>query len=256
MNCDWASQLIDDLLENRLGRLERQRLEDHLLSCRACSEELRTRPAFDHTLGRGLVASVQHLELSPGASQRIIHESLVASRRGIWSRRALRGGQAVAGLAAVVLLLAAVYLLVTRIDFPVQLVPSNTLSPSEMVAQERSRPRALSVPPEGLFVEPFNMQPHEAFTITLYIASERLEPTEKVRLALDLSGPTGDYHFVVDASGPFASEGVSALELTPGDLASICQEQYDISPTEIFGQEGVYTIRTTLFSPALSLIHI
>ena len=54
MNCEMVCFLADDYLENRLGRRDRRRFENHLAACSECADEIRQRPAFDQKVWRAL----------------------------------------------------------------------------------------------------------------------------------------------------------------------------------------------------------
>ena len=83
MNCELAVRLIDDYLEEGLGRPDRQRLERHLASCSSCAQQVRRHSAFEQALVQALSASVQHYSLSPEASQRIVQAAQNTSRQTI-----------------------------------------------------------------------------------------------------------------------------------------------------------------------------
>lgn len=241
MTCDQACLLIDDYLENRLGHYERQRLENHMVFCPACAEELRNRPAFERTMLRQLTASVQHLHLSPSASQRIVRAAQSSSNRAVWSNRGARVVQALAGVAAVALVVVGVMLLAGQIQVPPDL---------PQAVQPQANELGPSLRFTDLFVEPRDMSPGDTFTITVLLRSDLPESLATAHFNLDIDGPEGDYRFALAARGPLPARGVSVLEVTSEQLADPCQEQYQIVPTDIFRAPGVYTVRATLFGPA------
>lgn len=243
MTCEQACLLIDDYLENRLGRYERQRLENHMVFCPDCAEELRNRPAFERTMLRQLTASVQHLHLSPAASQRIVRAAQSSSNRAVWSNRGTWVVQALAGVAAVALVVVGVMLLAGQIQVPPDL--------PQVVQPQASEPGS-SLLFTDVFVEPWDMNPGEPFTITVLLRSDLPQSLDTARFNLDIDGPGSDYRFALAARGPLPARGVSVLEVTSELLADPCREQYQIAPTDIFRVPGVYTVRATLFSPVVA----
>jgi hypothetical protein len=244
MNCDLACRLIDDYLQDRLSRHDRHRLETHLASCRACSEEFRARPAFDRSLWHALTASVQHLQLSPETSMRIVRASQASRHRAVWSSRATLTLQAMAVAAAVAIVLVGALIITGRIQNPLGIAWS-----TPMAGEPSTEQVAVSLTRDDVYMEPWSMQPGEPFTITLYLHSNLPQPVDVVRLDLDISGPAGDYRFALAARGPLPAQGVSVVQMTPDTLAAFCDRQYQITPTEMFGAPGIYTLKATVFSP-------
>ncbi len=240
MNCEQVCHLIDDYLENRLGHYERQRLENHVAFCQSCADELRSRPAFESTMLRSLAASVQHLHVSPEASRRIVHAAQGSVARAIWANRAMWAVQALAAVAAVALLVFGVLSLTGQIQLPPVL---------RQVTQPQASQPTSSLISSDMFIEPRRLNPGEPVTITVLLLSDLPHTLGAFGLDLEIDGPTGYYRFALAASDPVPAHGVSALQVTPDLLAEPCQEQYRISPTDIFGVPGVYTIRATLFVP-------
>ncbi|MGD2039691.1 MAG: zf-HC2 domain-containing protein [Anaerolineae bacterium] len=242
MNCEQTCHLVDDYLENRLSRYERQRLEMHIAYCPECAEELRNRPAFERTMWRALSSSVQDLYLSPGASQQIVREAQATVGRAVWSARIAVGARVMAGVAAVVLVFFAVLVLTGRVEVPVELNPA---------AQPQAGGSSLSLTSDDVFVEPWVMRPGQPFTVTVFLRSNLEHAVDTVFLDLDVDGPSGEYHFAVAAKGPIPARGVSVIELTPDLLEIPCWEQYGMTPSEIMNEPGIYTLRTVLSVPSV-----
>ena len=123
--------------------------------------------------------------------------------------------------------------------------------PSELVEFSQpstSRP-PLSLNRSDILIEPWDLKPGEPFTATIFLHSELTKPVDAIRFRLDISGPTGDYQFVLAAQGPFPAQGVSVLQVTPDLLVVPCREQYQITPGDVFGAPGIYTVRATLLGP-------
>jgi len=245
VNCDLACFLIEDYLENRLSRYERQRLERHLASCPHCATELRSQEAFESAMWRGLAAAVHGRRLSAAASQRFIHAAQAARRRAVWSRGAIQAGRAVLGLSAVALVLFGVLFLIGQISSS---LPSEFLR--SMLRQRTTYPASMvRVPDNALHFEPWPLRPGQPFTITLFLASDQAEPGDAVWLALDITGPTGRYDFTLPVQGPFPAGGLLALEVTPETLAAPCMARFGVAPTEIFSRPGTYLVRAVLYGP-------
>jgi len=242
MNCDLAYHLMDDYLENRLGRRERQRLEMHLTHCSVCTDELRRRPAFDQRLWRALAGSVQNLRLSPEASIEIIEAAQDSVRRGIWSKRAALTLQLVASASVVLLLVASMFILMGRLP-----IPSDLIEISEPSIDEP----AVFLSRNDIIVEPSNLHPGEPFTATIFFHSDLSESIDAVRFKLNIDGPSGSYQFALALQGPFPAQEVSVLRVTPDVLAGPCQAQYQISPEDIISEPGTYTFRAALVSPVI-----
>jgi hypothetical protein len=266
MNCDLACHLIDDYLENRLSRYERQCLEAHLASCPDCSEELRQRPVFERTMQRALASAVQNYDLSTEASVRIVQEAQSSLRRAVWTNRAVWTFQVVASVAAIALVVVGLLVLLGRIPVPSHLGPVN-LSPVSQWLFSEQHPATLSTVDEpnlestsspavwlsnsDMRLEPFDMEPGEPFTLTLLLHTDMPQPLDTARFTIDVQGPSGYYSFLMAVQGPLPANGVSVLRVTPDLLATTSRERYLISPTEIFGEPGVYRVRVTVFSPVL-----
>ena len=240
MNCDSVCALIDDYLENRLTRYERQQLEMHMTFCPNCAEELRTRPAFEQNMWRALSSSVQHQHLSSEASSRIVREAQSSLGRAVRAERVSVGARVLAGVAAVAVLLVGLLLLSGQIRIPLDLQPA--------IAPQASQPSVL-VNSGDVFVEPWDMKAGEAFTITVFMRSDLSQPVGSVPFELTIDGPTGEYRFTMAAKGPLPARGISVFQVTPKLLEEPCWEQYQMSPAEIMGVPGIYTLRTTLLVP-------
>jgi hypothetical protein len=248
MNCELACRLIDEYLEDKLNWVDRNRLESHLASCRACSEELHGRPALERTISRALTASVQHLKLSPEASARIVRRTQGSRRRVVWSNRVTVGVRVLASAAAAVLVFMGVLLVLGRLSLPDGLTEYLPFLEDRTAGQNEAA-MAVSFSANDIYFEPPHMQPGEPFTITVYFHSNLPEPVDTVQFNLDVEGPSGDYTFALAARGPLPIEGVSSVQVTPELLAAPCERQYQIAPIEIFRVPGVYTLRATLFNP-------
>lgn len=240
MSCNWACQMMDDYLENRLGQYDRQRLEAHLALCRVCARELRSRPAFEHTVGRTLAESVQGLHLPSEACDRIVQLAQAGLKQAIWFRRVLLALQVVTGVVLAAIALAALLILTGRGRLPGVSLP---------VLLPATSSTSLSLAPNDLFIEPWHLKPGDTFTVTLLLRNNASQPLDTARIDLEVVGPTGDYRFVLAVRGPLPAHGVSILQVTPELLALPCRAQYQKSPAEILSVPGVYTFRATLFSP-------
>lgn len=263
MNCELACHLIDEYLENRLGRYERQRLEAHLAACPACAEELHERPVFEHAMQRALASSVQHRRLSLAASTRIVQEAQGSLHRSVWTNRTALTFQMVASAAVIVLVALALLVLMGHISAPSRLGPISlspvsqwlfsqqpaTLSTQDEPALYSTATTSVSLSNSDFYVEPGDMQAGESFTITLLLHTDMPQSLDTVRLNLEVQAPSGYYSFVMAVKGPLPAHGVSVLRVTPELLARTSQERYLMSPTEIFGEPGVYTLRVIVFSP-------
>ena len=263
MNCDLAGSLIDDYLENRLGQRERHQVEKHLARCAHCANQLRKRPALERDLRRALASTVHPLYLSAEAQTAVLWAAEQSMHRAKRARRVTLGFQASVAVTAAVLLMIGLFALLGQIPVPsglkpTVLFPRNNLPLSEpepvsiplagqpnaqLVAPADALPRA------SLVVEPTEMGPGDSFTMTVWLESEQLEALETVCLDLEIAGPTGFYRFDLAVSSPLPIHGVSIFEVTSELLAEACQEQYLISPMDMFAVPGVYTIRVTLLYP-------
>lgn len=240
MNCDGVCALIDDYLENRLTRYERQQLEMHMTFCPNCAEELRTRPALEQTMWRALSSSVQHLHLSPEASIRIVREAQGSLGRARRAERVSVGARVLAGVAAVAFLFVGLLLVAGQIRIPMDFQPA--------IEPQASQPSVL-VNSGDVFIEPWDMRPGEAFTVTVFMRSNLSEPLGSVPFELTIEGPTGHYRFAMAARGPLPARGVSVFQVTSKLLEEPCREQYQISPQEIMSVPGTYTLRTVMLVP-------
>jgi hypothetical protein len=272
VNCSLVRHLIDGYLDNELSLHQRSGLEAHLTSCAACGAELSGRASLDRTLRQALSAEVQSRVLPSAVSARIVAETQASLPRAIWSYRARLAVQALAGLAALALVLVGLSSLLAHGPFPaalnpVRLFPAKQLFlPGRRVAEEAPirelepsdpPPLAASLDRQDLgtlsllasSVDPDVMHPGDEFTITLLLQNNLPFSVETVRFDLELSGPTGYYRFPLSVKGPFPANVVSVIQITPAVLEAQCQERYLISPPEIFGTAGNYTLRFTLFSP-------
>jgi hypothetical protein len=245
VTCERASHLIDDYLEELLSLRERGRLEQHLSACPHCAEELRDRLAFERNLQQALTASVHHLQMAPDASQGIVQavEASMVAPRWPWSAMPVARVMGSALVAA---------LLVIGLIFLMDRVPAPS-GVQQAVRSPVGQP-ALSVDQSSISFEPYGMAPGDRFTITVPIQSNLLQGVDAVRCDLDVSGPTGRYRFALFMQGPLPARGLSILQVTPDLLATPSQEQYQMSPAEIFGQPGAYALRVTLFSPVAAPI--
>lgn len=242
MNCDLACHLLDDYVDHRLRRRERERLELHLSDCPQCTEELRERLGFERAVQQALTASVQRLELAPEISRGMVQAVEQGLRQPAWSHQALRGVRLFAGAVIVALLLFSLSLLLGRIPIPAEV--------HQAIRPPTSQP-ALSLARDGILVEPSRIQPGDPFTVTVPIHSSQLQSLDGVRSNLEINGPTGNYRFALALQGPVPARGVSILQVTPDMLAGPSQQQYQIPPEEILGVPGIYTFRVTIFSPVV-----
>jgi hypothetical protein len=267
MNCDLAGCLLDEYLENGLSQRDCQQLEKHLARCPHCAAELRRRPAFERDLRRALATSVRPLSLSAELSRRIIESAEQSLHRAVWSRRVALTFRLMSGALAAMLVLVAIFALLGHIPVashfkPIALLPANKLPLSSfrtdtLVAIDQPAPRLAAtstgwLPRASLLVEPRDMRPRVPFTMTVLLQSDLPQPLETVRLDLEISGPTGFYHFGLAVKGPLPAHGVSIFRVTPDLLAEPCEEQYLIAPTDVFSLPGVYTLRVTLFDPVVA----
>jgi hypothetical protein len=267
MNCDLAVSLIDDYIENGLSRRDCLLLEKHLGRCLPCAEELRKRPALERDVRQALAASVNPLYLSSDASTRIVRAASESLNRATWTERTLLTFRLLGGAVAAVLLLVGFLSLLGELPVasqlrPVALLPASklilsragfdTLLPAEQPAPRLTATSPLSLPQASLLIEPWRMQPQEPFTMTVLLQSDLPQPLERVRLDLDITGPTGFYTFGLLVKGPLPAHGVSVFRVTPDLLVEPAQEQYLMAPSEVFRLPGVYTLRLTLSDPILA----
>jgi hypothetical protein len=203
---------------------------------------LHDRLAFEHNLQQALTSSVHHLHLAPDTSQELIQaveSSLVAPG---WTWSAMKVARLMAGALVAALLMLGLFLLVDRAPVP--------LGVQQAIRSPGSQP-ALSVDKAAISFEPYDMAPGDRFTITVPIRSDLLLGVDAVRCDLDINGPTGRYQFSLFMQGPLPERGLSVLQVTPDLLAAPCKDQYQMSPSDIFGQPGTYALRVTLFSPSV-----
>ena len=264
MNCEAIGHLMDDYLDGELSQRERDMVDEHLSQCYRCMRDLRQRPAFEKGVRRALVRSVQPLVLSPEASSRLVRAAEQSLQRGRWSHRASQATQLVAGMAALCLVVAGILFLRGGLPVPAHLQPialfpvnqaslsevyPTSASPRERVGRSSKELPLMSSSEVSMIFEPRGMRPNQPFTITVFVWSADAQPVEAVKLDLDVNGPTGYYRFDLALKEPLPSGGVSVLKVTPELLAEPCQEQYLISPTELFGKTGVYDVRVTMTKP-------
>jgi hypothetical protein len=275
MNCDQARYMIDGYLEKRLNRYDARRLEQHLSRCALCARELRERPLLERQIQHALVASVHQRRLSAEASSRIVGEAQSGVRRGIWSKRAYGLARLTATVAAMCLALAGLFYLVRDVPressatpitlFPVHYMPdSDRQSVIRLGLRDRmvpdilpadafpARPQSVSLNANDVRVEPWKLRPGQMFTITLLLQTNLPQPIESARLDLDVNGPTGYYSFEIRVRGHLPSRGISVVRLTPDVLEASSQEKYLMSPTEIFHEPGVYTLRFSTYTPVMT----
>ena len=261
MNCDLASHLIDDYLENRLSQRDRHCLEEHFSRCSRCVAELHRRPAFERDIRQALAASVLPFRVSPVASRRIVQASQDSLHQAVRLNGVIFALRATAGVLAAVLLVVGLLFLLGGMLGPSQLESIGLLPSIKLLL---SGQRSIILPTEDqpvlqgtssslaswadgdLLVEPLQLRAGEPFTMTVLLNSDMPGPLDNIHLNLDISGPTGYYHFVMAVRGPLPAHGVSILRVTPDLLTGPCQEQYLVSPVEIFGAPGVYDVRVTL----------
>lgn len=267
MNCDLVVRLLDDYFEDGLNQRDRYLVEKHLARCPRCAGEQRRRPAFDRQVRQALTDSVRPLVLSSDASTRIVQSAEASLHRAVRAHRTHLAFRLVGGAVAIALLLVGVFSLMGRIPGPlrfplVSLLPENKLILSDsrsatLTTGDRPAPRhtvtsATSLPVASFLMDPRNMRPNDPFTMTVVLHSDLSQSLESVRLNLDVTGPTGYYHFGLAVQGPLPAQGVSIFRVTPEVLAKPCQEQYLIAPTDVFSLPGVYTVRVTVFDPVVA----
>jgi hypothetical protein len=275
MNCDLACHLIDDYMENQLSRYDSLRLEKHLDTCQNCADELAIRPELDRAIQRALVASVQQRNLSPEASMRIVRQAQGNLRRGIWTDRGYWGLKLAFAGVAVSLVLVAVFFILSGLPVPAKLNPVTLLPVTKipffeqysatLVAVDQpawldgpvadvspGERSALFVGQDDFQIEPHRIEPGEDYVMTMVLRSDLPRAMETARFDLDIVGPTGYYRFEMTVKGPLPAQGVSVIRITPQHLAAASEERYLISPTEIFGEPGVYSVRVLLYSPVFA----
>jgi hypothetical protein len=243
MTCDLARHLLDDYLEDEISLRQRQRLEQHLSECSCCSQELRQRLAFEHNLQQALTASVHHLQLAPESCRGIVQAVEASLGKPAWPWSAAQVARVMGGGLVAALLMIALFAIFGRVPVP--------LGVEQGVRSAANRP-ALSVDLSSITFEPEGMAPGDLFTVTVPIESDLLQGVDAIRCDLDIRGPTGRYRFALFMEGPLPAHGLSILQVTPELLAAPSQEQYQLSPQEIFGESGVYTLGVTLFSPVVT----
>jgi hypothetical protein len=241
MTCDSASHLIDDLLGDQLSRREHQRLEEHLSACPYCAEILRERLAFEQRLQQALTASVHQLQLAPDTSRGMLQAVESNLQQRAWRFKVLPVARVMVGALAAVLLGLGLLLLAERVP-----VPSMG---GQQTARSPVRQPALSVDQSSISFEPHHMVHGDRFTVTIPIESNLPQDVDTVRCDLEISGPTGQYRFALFMQGPLPARGLSIIQVTPELLARPSQDQYHLSPAQIFGLPGAYTFRVTVFSP-------
>ncbi len=244
MSCDSASHLIDDLLGDQLSRREHQRLEKHLSTCPRCAEALRRRLAFERRMQQALTASVHQFQLAPKASREMIQAVEASLQQRAWRFRVWPVARGMAGVLTAVLLLLGLLLMAEHVS----VLPMS----GQRAARSPARQPALSVDQNRISFEPQNMVPGDRFTVTLPIESNLLQDVGTIRCDLEISGPTGKYRFALFMQGPLPARGLSVIQVTPELLAKASQDQYQLSPAQIFGLPGAYTFRVTVFSPVVA----
>ena len=266
MNCDLAGRLLDGYLENALSQRDRLRLERHVAACHHCAEDLRRRPAFERDVRGSLEAAVCSLALSSAASTRIVQAAEQSLQRAVWAHRAAVTFQLLGGAVATVLLVVGLLVLLGQIPVPATLKPA-VLFPTDNLARSEFDPDALPAsqpasqltgttaswaPRPSFRLEPRQLHAGEPFTMTVYLKSEAPGLVETVRLDMDISGPPGTYRFGWTVKGPLPAHGVTVFRVTPELLAGPCQEQYLISPADVFRLPGMYTVRLTVSDPIIA----
>jgi hypothetical protein len=267
MNCELAGRLLDGYLENELGPRDRLLLEKHVATCRRCADDLRRRPAFERDVWRSLTTSVRSLALSSAASTRIVRAAEQSLRRAVWERRVVVIFQLVGGAMATSLLVVGLLVLLGQIPVPTDLKP-RALFPANQPALSEPRPGVVPAatqpapqvvdttvnwtPRVSFRLQPSQLYAGEPFTMTVFLKSEAPGPVETVHLDLDVSGPSGFYRFGWTVDGPLPAHDVTIFRITPGLLAGPCQEQYLISPADIFGFPGVYTVQLVVSDPVVA----
>jgi len=265
VNCELARRLIDDFMHDELNQRDRARMEEHLARCPRCAMELRKQPALERDVRRTLAASVRPLYVSADVSARIVQASEQSLHRAGRARRTALTARVSSGILALLLVAVGLLALLGRIPVPsslkpVSLFPTKSLPSAEpelgaVFGAGKPVPDLASpvISPLGanLLFEPRDLRPSEPFTVTVYVQSDMPEPMETLDLDLDISGPTGAYHFELSFNGPLPAEGTSIFRVTPDLLDSVCAERYLMSSTDIFDTPGTYIIRVTLFVPAV-----
>jgi hypothetical protein len=169
----------------------------------------------------------------------------------------------VGALAAFLLVIGLLFLLgrilgVTQFEaiaqFPAIRLALSELFPAHLPAEDQAASASESAYLEpwtdgDLLVEPLYLLAGEPFTMTVFLNSDMPQPLEDLHLNLDISGPSGYYHFVLAVKGPLPARGLSVLRVTPDLLNAPCQKQYLISPADIFKFPGAYAVRVTLSAP-------
>jgi Putative zinc-finger len=272
IGCDRARRLLDDYLEYRLSNRDQVRLEAHLSGCPACTQEARRRPALERQLSLALGTAVQPLRLSPEVGAQMVRSAQKNVRVGIWLNRALSVGQVVAGTASLLLLVVGLAYVLNQTVLPwtqkplfeatdappapvvwdAVLTPYD-LEPGQTFAAVPAEPPADSQPlTYGLELAPGPLLSGEPFTTTVMIHNGQEEPLPLTQVNLDIEGPQQSYHFELAVSNPLPADRVSVLQITPEQLAQATRERYQVSPDQILSTPGLYTIRVTLFHPAIA----
>jgi anti-sigma factor RsiW len=186
MSCDLTGHLLDDYLDHQLSQRERQRLENHISVCARCAEELQERLALERALRQALTSAVQHLQLTPELSRRILWALDSSARQPMWYGYATRAAQIMAGVGVVILLLAGMFLLLGRVRTP---------SGVQQVGLPQVNRAFLSLDRGNIFVEPGTLHPGDLFTVTVPIDDRRLRPLEVLHCNLDIRGPSGRFGY-------------------------------------------------------------
>lgn len=263
MNCSAAGHRIDDYLEDRLSQRDRYCLEEHLSGCARCTKELHRRSAFERHLRQTLTASVRPLRLPSASSTRIVEAAQNSFHRAVRLNDLFRALRVTAGSLAAVLLVVGLLFWLGYIPIPSQLelvtffpasrspLPEQhpaTISSGDQPAPQSMPGSLVSLTNKDFFIEPLDLRPGEPFTMTILLRSNVSQPLDTVKLDLDISGPTGYFRFALVVKDPLPAHGTSILKVTPDLLTAPCREQYLISPTDVFGIPGMYTVRITLSS--------
>jgi hypothetical protein len=257
---------MDDLLDNALSQRKRELLEEHLGRCPRCLRELRQRPTFERGIRRALATSVQPLSLPSAFSSGLVHAAEKSLRRARQAQRARLVAQVSLGSAALCLLAVGLLFLTGSIPVPARLQPVSLFPAKQASLTERAarmdaaldqpvkwveeEPAAVTPSQVSMIIDPYVMRPHQEFTVTLFLWSAESQPVDAVTLELDVTGPTGYYHFNLALQEPLPSRGVSVLKVTPELLEELCRERYLVAPTDIFAATGVYNVRVTMTKPA------
>jgi hypothetical protein len=235
---------MEDLTGDQLSRRERQRLEEHLTSCSSCAKVLHEQVALEQRIQMALAASVHKLQVPANASRVMIQEVESSLQQTRWRFRIRPVAQVMAGVLAVALMVLGLLVLSENIPIP--------SAGGQQTSHSRTIEPALSVDQNSISFEPAKMVPGDRFTVTIPIESNLLQRVDAVRCDLEIEGPTGQFRFALFIQGPLPARGLSVIQVTPELLAEPSQDQYQMTPDEIFGLPGAYAFRVTLFSPMVA----